>query len=127
MGQVTEFRRVERTDVNPETLAELEISLGPQRCQEVLIDVCVDLIEKGEALDHALEAGDYTKVSRIARAISGLSIQVGLGEYSRAAMNLSHCATEGDEVALAAVYRRLRRLNDTALFAVLEEANLADL
>ena len=104
----------------------LEGSLGAARCGQMLADVCLDLMDKVGKFEDELAEGTAEEAARVARTISALAVQVGLTEYSDAALNVSDAINSADVTAIAAVLERFRRLTDTSLFAVLEKSSLGN-
>lgn len=118
-----EFAVEEAAALDTTRILVLRQSLGDQRAREVVEEVVFHLTDRISLLRKALETRNVAEAQVLASRLSSLSEQVGLSDFARVARDLGACLATGDAVATAAVARRLERLGEESLFAVIHYAD----
>lgn len=116
--RVTKLALTESPRFDPKPLSRLQSGLGPQLAADLLQRTREDLAFLLASAAEAHRSRDFGSLSRTARRVEVLALQVGLPELRVSAANMASCAELTDAAALAATVARLGRLGRDALSGI---------
>jgi len=117
--KVVTFDRCTQPQIDYSVVADLRENLGDLASQELIERAAVDLSDRLHLLSHAMDDQDYERVRKLSKSIASVSTQIGLVEFSKAALNLYNCAMSADFVARISVYARLVKVGELSLVCVI--------
>lgn len=124
MGKVVRFRPVEMIFVDAEHLVGLSQDRGVPRAEFIAFAALEEIVERLTSVEAAWRAGEFHRLSKVARSIVGMSEQMGLQTVAQVAAMVATVAETRDHAALAALVARLVRVGEGSLDAFGELAHL---
>jgi hypothetical protein len=112
---ITRLIPEEPVRLDSDRLAELFVQLGEAGAQNVVSRAREELAVRLSCLEEAYDSGKVDVLCKGAKALVGISEQIGMNELALAARATQDCATGPDHVALAATMARMLRLGDCSL------------
>lgn len=113
----------EPAGIEPDAIDLLKSNLGLTPGRDVVERAAFEISDRLTQLDAALIDGQLDTVARISRSLVRLSDHIGMHKFSNVSNDLARCVEAHDFVAIASVSRRLQRLGETSLFAVVDMAD----
>lgn len=113
--QVSLLKPNERPVCDPDRLVELCVQYGDSAAENIIAR-CVDqIIEALVDLETTFLDADFDALCIHSEKLSKLSDKIGMKSISRACNDLQNCIDAADDVALSAVFTRIKRLADKSL------------
>ncbi len=124
MNNVVHFRPVEMIFVDTEHLVDLARDRGVSRAEFIAFSALEEIAERLTTAEAAWRAGEFQRLSKIARSVVGMSQQLGMQTVADVAGQVAIVAGGRDHAALAALIARLMRVGDGSLAAFGDIAHL---
>ena len=118
MAKLAKLEHDEPVRLDPDSVEALYLELGPVGAENVVCRAMEELALRLSGLPNLHRAGEWEKLSRVARSMVAISRQVGLTGFAGVAEDVSICATQSDPIALGATLSRLERIGERSLTAV---------
>jgi hypothetical protein len=125
VNTVIDLRHRERVVIDTARLDDLFQEHGQRGAEAYVMDRVEDISERLADIEWQYRQGSLGELSREARIVSKLSMDIGLTSLARVVRDLSVSAERGDMTAIRAVWQRLVRIGDRSLAQVWEVPGLS--
>lgn len=117
---VRSLKPKESTIIRTDALDILRGCLGPGPSQNVIERAAFEVSERLGLLEEALLSGDLEEVARMARRLVKIASYIGMELLARVAQDLVGSIRRDDLNAVASISRRLHRVGQESIFAVMD-------
>ncbi len=118
MPQVAQISHYEPARMDRDRLLKLFSDHGQPRAERMIGRMLEDLAVRLNRAERSWQAGDQAHLSRGARELSDVAMNVGLVSLANAALATSRAAAAGDYAAMGATVARMMRLGEASLMSV---------
>ncbi|MGI9394230.1 MAG: hypothetical protein ACR2OY_06250 [Boseongicola sp.] len=124
MDNVIQFRPVELIFMDAAHLTELAKDRGSLQAEYIADTALEEIAERLTTAEAAWASGEFSRLQKIARLLVGMSEQMGMETLSKVAAMVSEAAASSDDVAVAALVRRLIHVGEGSLSAIWDIGHL---
>lgn len=121
--KIRSLRLSEKAFVRSEAIDVLKSSLGAEPSRDIIERAAFEVSDRMVSLEEALIHGDLEEVARLACRLASIADNIGMAQFSTIARALNGCIEAQDFNAIAAVSRRLQRVGEASVFAVVDMAD----
>ena len=124
MDNVIHFRPVELIFMDAAHLTELARDRGTLRAEFIADTALEEIAQRLTNAEAAWAAGEFGRLRKVARLLVGMSEQMGMETLAKVAGMLAEAATTNDDVAVAALVRRMVYVGEGSLSAIWDIGHL---
>ncbi|MGI9390193.1 MAG: hypothetical protein ACR2O1_09075 [Boseongicola sp.] len=124
MDNVIQFRPVEIIFMDAAHLTELAKDRGSLKAEYIADTALEEIAGRLTTAEAAWASGEFSRLQKIARLLVGMSEQMGMETLSMVAAMVSEAAASSDDVAVAALVRRLVHVGEGSLSAIWDIGHL---
>lgn len=125
LDEVAVLAQNETIQVDAEKLEDLYRQLGDNAAEDVVCRAMEELALRLAHTEKLYRRNQRGEMRKSARSIVAISEQIGMQLLARVARDVTICADNGDETALAAVISRLVRIGERSLTEIWELQDLS--
>ncbi|MEK6216970.1 MAG: hypothetical protein N2B03_07100 [Boseongicola sp.] len=124
MDNVIQFKPVELIFMDAAHLTELARDRGTLQAEYIADTALEEIAERLTMAQAAWAAGEFARLRKITRLLVGMSEQMGMETLAKVAGMVTDAAAGNDDVAIAALVRRLVQVGEGSLSAIWDIGHL---
>ena len=124
MDNVIQFRPVELIFMDAAHLTELARERGTLQAEYIADTALEEIAERLTMAEAAWASGEFARLQKVARLLVGMSEQMGMETLAKVAAMVAEVAAGNDDIAIAALVRRLVHVGEGSLSAIWDIGHL---
>lgn len=124
MDNVIQFRPVELIFMDAAHLTELARDRGAIQAEYIADTALEEIAERLTTAEAAWASGEFSRLRKVARLLVGMSEQMGMETLAKVAAMVAEAAKGNDDVAVAALVRRMVNVGESSLSAIWDISHL---
>jgi len=124
MDNVIQFRPVELIFMDAAHLTELAKDRGTLQAEYIAGAALEEIAERLTTAEAAWASGEFSRLRKVARLLVGMSEQMGMETLAKVAAMVAEVALTSDDVAVAALVRRMVNVGEGSLSAIWDISHL---